>query len=116
MDSNNLYTAGFSGGSRIASAIAFSNSSIDGMIGCSAGLIQSFGIEPEKGMELDYVGMVGNQDMNYLEMLSLGERLDQLDIENTIFVYEGGHSWPHDTLIVEAANWLRLRAMQENRL
>ena len=105
-----IYTAGFSGGSRLASAIAVLAGSIQGVIGCGAGFSGNSAHIPALGSSFSYVGLVGDRDMNYQEMQRAGLWLKSMKIENEILVYEDDHRWPPPEQLVRAFGWLELQA------
>jgi hypothetical protein len=109
IDNRRIYTSGFSGGSRVASMIALQNNLITGVIACGAGLPNDGGLD--KLPSFSYFGMVGNHDMNYIEMYDLGKKLDSLGINSEIRVFEGGHDWPSPDLLQEAVEWMEIQAM-----
>jgi len=110
IDDRRIYTSGFSGGSRVASMIALQNNIITGIIACGAGLPNDAGFD--KIPSFSYFGIVGNRDMNYLEMYDLGKKLDSLGINSEIRVFEGGHDWPSPGLLQEAVEWMEIQAMK----
>jgi tetratricopeptide (TPR) repeat protein len=109
IDSRRIYTAGFSGGSRVASMIALNNKNISGVIGCGAGF--PYYADFNNSASFNYFGIVGNRDMNYLEMCDLEKKLDNLGISVELRIFNGGHTWPSPDLLEEAVEWLELKAM-----
>ncbi|MEX0289922.1 MAG: hypothetical protein AB3N14_12500 [Flavobacteriaceae bacterium] len=105
-----IYTAGFSGGSRLASAIAVLAGSIQGVIGCGAGFSGNTAHIPTVGSSFSYVGLIGDRDMNYQEMQRAGLWLSSMKIENEILSYEDDHRWPPPEQLVRAIGWLELQA------
>jgi hypothetical protein len=110
IDHGRLYTSGFSGGSRVASMIAINSESISGVIACGAGFPNYSGLKSLP--TFDYYGLVGNRDMNYLEMCDLEKQLDSLGLSSEFHIFNGGHIWPSPDLIEEAVGWMDLKAMQ----
>jgi hypothetical protein len=109
IDTERIYTAGFSGGSRVASSVAQSFGHVRGVIGCSAG----FTINGPNEKSFDFIGIAGNQDMNYLEMAELEENLKHTSMRHYFLVFEGKHKWPPEGLISEAVFWLETNAMRD---
>ncbi len=105
-----IYTAGFSGGSRVASSIAIYKGGIAGVIGCSAGFPAV--TEPIQ-FHFDYIGFVGDEDMNYLEMITLQEALQEAGYRHLLVVFHGGHHWPPAATIAEAFTWMEANAMRD---
>jgi hypothetical protein len=110
IDPGMIYTSGFSGGSRVASLIAFVNRNISGVIACGAGFPNYSGFN--KNLSFNYYGLVGNRDMNYLEMYDLEEKLDSVGMTVELRIFNGSHDWPATDLIEEAVGWMELKAMQ----
>lgn len=113
IDDKQIYTAGFSGGSRLASSIAVLTNSIQGVIGCGAGFANEANIVPTFNNNFSYVGLVGDEDMNYHEMLDLKIWLNKININNELFTYEDGHRWPKSNQIMRALGWLELQAYKK---
>lgn len=110
IDPNRVYTSGFSGGSRVASAVAALTGKINGVIACGAGFssISDYRLQQNSGVM--YVAIVGNQDMNYQEHRMLTEELEQKNITNHLILFNGGHQWPQPNYIYEAL--LRIELQQ----
>jgi len=65
-----IYVSGFSSGARLATAIAVSSESIQGVVGCGAGF-GGLPYVPTPQSKFSYVGLVGDRDMNYQEMIEI---------------------------------------------
>jgi hypothetical protein len=111
IDNRRIYTSGFSGGSRMAAMIAFKNTTVSGVIGCGAGFPGSTGVKVLP--RFDYFGLVGDCDMNYIEMANLKKRFDNTDVTYKLRIFEGGHEWPSNELLQEAVEWMELFAIQK---
>ena len=108
-----MYVSGFSGGSRLASAIASLTDQFVGVIGCGAGFS---GIQDHMPSTQDYlyVGLCGNRDMNYSEMLTNKGYLDLIKFKSTLITYNGDHRWPPPEQILRAFDWLYLQKSKQN--
>ncbi len=109
IDKNQIFLAGFSGGSRLASAIAVLTDQINGVIACGAG----FSLEPSHRpsfQKFSYAGICGDRDMNYTEMIQAKGYLQKLNFTNTLFTYKGDHKWPPSEQILQAFEWLEIRS------
>ena len=106
IDQKRIYTAGFSGGSRLAASIAILTNQIAGVVACGAGFSQL----PSPDSNFAYVGLVGDEDMNFQEMRSNQRMLDNLSIKNTLFTYSDGHNWPTQDQMIRAIAWLEIQA------
>lgn len=112
LDRERLYLAGFSGGSRIASSIAMITGKFAGVIGCGAGF--SPGYPPNFDIDFDYIGLIGNRDFNYQEMMNLDRWLKTFDVNHETLEFEGGHDWPPAGTIDQALLWMKIRSMDKH--
>lgn len=112
VDKGRVYTAGFSGGSRVASTIAIMKGGVYGVIGCSGGFPAIS--EPIKN-KFDYCGIAGELDMNFIEMLTLDKQLDNSSVRHEFLRFIGKHEWPPKRTVEEAFLWLELVAMRDNK-
>ncbi len=104
-----VFLAGFSGGSRLASAIAVLTNQITGVVGCGAG----FSMQPSHVPSIQnflYAGVCGNRDMNYTEMIRAQGYLKRFNFTNALFTYDGNHSWPPSNEILKAFDWLDIQS------
>ncbi|WP_143099903.1 hypothetical protein [Robiginitalea myxolifaciens] len=107
LDNENIYTAGFSGGARLAGAIAVLSGSIRGVIGCGASFSQNTGHFPAPGANFVWAGIVGNKDMNYQELLQAEGWLNSISVPNRLFFFDGRHRWPPQDAILRAMRYLK---------
>ncbi|MNQ57115.1 hypothetical protein D3C85_712590 [compost metagenome] len=113
IDTSQLYISGFSGGARLASFFGISTGAFQGVIACGASFngMDKF-IPPSNNFS--YVGMVGDKDMNYQEMIENKEGLDKAKIVNTLFISHEKHAWPKQSEILRAFEWLEIQAYKKN--
>ena len=107
IDTGRMYLAGFSGGSRLATAIACLSNKFSAVIGCGAG----FSGAPEHTptfQDFIYVGLCGNEDTNYREMLDNKRFFKQFNFKNALITFDGNHQWPPRKEITRAFRWLVL--------
>lgn len=113
VDNKRIYTGGFSGGSRLAGALALLYGPVAGIIACGAGLPQV----PNNVLMADtgivYVATTGFTDMNFLELREVEKTLDALGIPTRIFDFDGTHDWPPPALASTCMSWLDLHAMKK---
>ena len=116
IDYKQIYTTGFSGGSRAALGIAVITGSVAGVIGCGAVFpsVKEYLPGPENAKFL-YVGMVGLKDMNYLEHHNARQRLHDSGIDNHLILFDAGHEWPPSEKILQAAQWLELKRQVKSK-
>ena len=112
IDEKQIYTAGFSGGSRLATAIAALTGKIQGVVACGAGLSINESFTPTTEM-FSFVGLVGDEDMNYQEMFTTKNKLDKFEVSNQLFVYNDSHRWSPKEQLARAFGWLELRAYEK---
>ena len=114
IDPKRVYTAGFSGGARLASSIALLTRQVQGVVACGAGMASSpayFQVsEPDN---FSYAGIVGNVDMNYREMVNTRNWLNRLKVSNECFEFAGDHQWPPPEELVLAFDWLQMEAFRK---
>ena len=115
VDTTRMYTTGFSGGSRVATAVAVLSQKVSGIIGCGAGFSSLSDYRPSLNNTFVYVGIVGNKDMNYQEHRSVEKELDALAISNLRIVFDGRHSWPLADQIKLAFHWLELQTSKKGQ-
>ncbi len=110
INAKQVYTAGFSGGAKVAASIAIQQGGITGVISIAAGL-------PQAGQQtanfFDFVGIVGIDDFNYLEMKELDRQMAILGFSHNLFITDRGHEWPDDSTINSAVEWLQIIAMKK---
>jgi len=112
---NRIYVAGFSGGSRMATSIAVLSGQIAGVIACGAGFASVPTYRPST-QDFYYVGICGDRDMNYREMLDSTTYLNRLKFQNTFFTFDGNHRWPPNEQILMAFDVLEIEAHKKGVL
>ena len=115
INEDRVYTAGFSGGSRLATAVAVLTKQMAGVIACGAGFSPYILHKPMVREDFSFVGLVGERDMNYQEMLSVQDWLDGLQMYNELFINGDEHRWPPSEQILKAFDWLELEAFRRNQ-
>jgi len=111
IDERRIYTAGMSGGARVALGVTLGSPNlIAGVIASSAGYPDS---TPRKRLPFVLFGTAGSDDFNWLEMRALDR---ELTTPHRLAVFDGGHVWLSSELAVEALEWLDFQAMFSGRL
>lgn len=106
IDPKRMYTAGMSGGSRVALALALEVGKIAGVIASSAGYPD--GVR-RKTLRFPVFATAGTEDFNHLEM----RRFDSdLTTPHHLVIFEGGHVWLSSALALEAVEWMEIQAMK----
>jgi predicted esterase len=110
IDPRRIYTAGLSGGARVASSIALAcKGCIVGVIANGVGLPNG---ATTPGPEVaDWFLVAGTTDFNYPELLHLKEALDARNAASRFVVYDGEHNWMSKDFAERALAWLQLRAL-----
>jgi hypothetical protein len=110
IDPRRIYTAGLSGGARVASTVALAcKTCIAGVIANSAGLPNGASL-PGPDVS-DWFLVAGTTDFNYPEQLHLKESFDARKVVSRFVVFEGPHNWMPKELAERALAWFQLRAM-----
>ena len=109
IDPKRMYTAGLSGGARVAMQVALGTGKIAGVIASSAGFPDA---RPRKTVPFAVFGTAGTEDFNYLEMRKLDRALTT---PHRVAIFEGGHTWLSSGLAVEALEWMEIQAMKSDR-
>ena len=112
VDKARRYTAGFSGGARVAAALAILYGTFEGVIGCGAGFSSNY--PPNFDMQFSYIGLIGNRDYNFQEMMLLDDKLSTFRIDHYICEFPGSHEWPPALVLKDAVQWLHFKAMKND--
>lgn len=110
IDPRRIYTAGLSGGARVASSVALAcKTCIAGVIANSAGLPN--GANPPGPEVSEWFLAAGTTDFNYTEQLHLKETFDARHVVSRFEVFDGPHNWMPKEFADRALAWFQLRAM-----
>ena len=114
LDEHRVYTSGFSGGARVAGAMALSSpGQIAGVIAHGAGYPNSRHRTTDK---LLYYFAVGDKDFNWREVISISHEREKDGLTYRVNVYSGTHQWAPASVMEDAVQWLQLKAMQAGDL
>ncbi|HEV9037807.1 MAG TPA: hypothetical protein VGQ51_14330 [Puia sp.] len=104
-----LYTAGFSGGAKVASFVAIQHPEIKGVIVNGAGLPDgvSAGDFP-----FSITAIAGEGDMNMTDLVALDGQLDKTRTRHRILFFDGKHEWAPETTMRTAFIGWQLDAME----
>jgi predicted esterase len=105
IDSTRVYTAGMSGGARVAMKIALDSRQIAGVFASSAGFPDEFIAR----VPFPVFGSAGTDDFNHLEMYQLDRRMTSA---HRVLYFEGGHTWLPAEMAMQAVEWMELQAMK----
>src|SRR6185312_12117682 len=103
-----IYTAGFSGGAKVASYVAIQHSQVKGVIANGAGLPDgvSAGDFP-----FSFTAIAGEGDMNMTDLAGLDAGLDRTRTRHRILYFSGIHQWAPAATMRRAFAGLDLDAM-----
>ena len=114
VNSNRFYTAGFSSGAKFASLVPFFIKQVNGVISCGS-FVASVELLDDKN-PFHYIGIVGNEDYNYTQMLQGRELLNKMKFPNNLLVFDGGDRWTDYSLIDKALKILTLSAIAKGNV
>ncbi len=109
VDNQRIYTAGFSGGAKVASSIALYKEGVAGVIACGSGFDK---INQQITSRFDLISIVGLEDFNYQEVKKLHYSLSEFGFNQEIIVFDGTHTWPSTKELDKAVDWLEIMAMK----
>ncbi|MCB9234964.1 MAG: hypothetical protein H6581_25140 [Bacteroidia bacterium] len=109
IDSTRIYLAGFSGGARVATALALESGKIRGVIGCGAGFPALEKWQPRANLPFLFAGIVGDLDMNWLEMHDTERLLTELEASSRLITFHGPHQWPDPPFLAQALDFFVLQ-------
>ncbi|MBS1587028.1 MAG: hypothetical protein JSS82_15960 [Bacteroidetes bacterium] len=111
IDPYRIYTAGFSGGSRVACALAMQ----DGGVAAVLGIAAAYPAEQGTQSKFDYFGMVGDRDFNLNEMRQWDASLDQNGMAHQLLTSGATHGWASADDMEMAMLWIQARAMKNQK-
>ena len=105
IDLKRMYTAGMSGGARVAIMLAQNSPEIAGVFASSAGYSTTF----HKSERFPIFGSAGTEDFNYREMRAV-DRL--MTSPHRVEIFEGGHTWLPIEMATRGVEWMEIQAMK----
>lgn len=111
VDMKRIYTGGMSGGARMATTMAVVNNEIAGVIaiGASYNFLQA----PTAKNNFTFIGVAGDKDMNYLELVKATREIRSLGIKSHMITYDGKHRWCEEPQATEALQWIEIHAIKK---
>ena len=110
INSNRIYTCGFSGGAKVASYVALHNNNIKSVIAGGAGLPDG---TPAGNFNFSFTAIAGEGDMNMTDLVATNNELDKTQTRHRIIFFEGKHEWaPESTMNIAFAS-LQLDGIHE---
>ena len=115
LDERRIYTSGFSGGARMAGAMALTCGAcqIAGVIAHGAGYPSSHkgGVDAR----LLYYFAIGERDFNWPEVIATRREREELGLRYRVRTFPGSHQWAPPEVMEDAIEWMKLNAMQSGR-
>lgn len=109
IDKKRVYTAGFSGGARVASSVAIYKGGITGVIAIAGGLPK---VGQEVSYKFDFAAIVGVEDFNLLELRTLDKQMNQLGFPHLLTITQNGHEWPAEKILRTTVEWFEIQSMK----
>jgi len=100
-----VYTAGMSGGARVAMMLALSSDRIAGVLASSAGFPDEF----HETVRFPVFGSMGTNDFNHYEMYALDRNLKS---PHRVEMFDGTHEWLPVELATNGVEWMEIQAMK----
>jgi predicted esterase len=112
LDERRVYASGFSGGARVAAAMALScpQCQMAGIIAHGAGYPSS---RADSNDKLLYFFAVGNRDFNWPEVAMIRRQREAHGQPYRVRIFDGSHQWAPVEVMEDAIQWLILKAMQQ---
>lgn len=109
-----IYVGGFSGGGRFSTLIPTFIKGVQGVLVSGASVANTEVLTSRNPFHL--IGIVGNEDYNYPEMMDVEKILNGMRFPNQLLVFEGGHEWPDTKHLGNALEIFTLAAMAKGRI
>jgi dienelactone hydrolase len=114
LEAHRIYTSGFSGGARIAGAMALGcpKCEIAGVVAHGAG----YPSDHPPADKLLYFFALGNEDFNWPEIMAARADREEHRQAYRVRVFSGTHQWAPANIMEDALQWLTLKSMQAGDL
>jgi predicted esterase len=111
IDEHRTYVSGFSGGARVAGAMALncSQCQIAGVVAHGAGYPSG---KPNTKDHLLYYLAVGDRDFNWPEVVTVRREREDQGLPFRVRTYSGTHQWAPADVMEDAVQWFILHSMQ----
>ena len=108
-----IYTAGFSGGAKVAGYVALQHPEIKGVIANGAGLPDG---APADNYGFSLTALAGEGDMNMTELVAINAAFDKTSTRHRIIVFNGKHEWAPEATMDKAFSGFQFDAMRSKLL
>ncbi|WP_076456062.1 alpha/beta hydrolase [Zobellia uliginosa] len=109
-----VYTGGFDVGGRFSSLVPTFVKGVDGVVACGASIANVEVLTSRNPFH--FIGIVGDEDFRYPQMLKVEKILNRLKFPNQLLVFDGGHEWPDGKELSAALKMLTLVAMAKGNV
>lgn len=113
IDSQRIYTCGFSGGAKAAIYLAMRQSIISGVIACGAILPDML---QQNNLPYSFTAITGEGDMNRSDIIAANNDLDKTGADHRLLFFNGIHEWPPLPVMDKAFAALAFDAMRKNKI
>jgi pimeloyl-ACP methyl ester carboxylesterase len=113
IDLQRIYTAGFSGGAKVAGYVALQHPEIKGVIANGAGLPDG---TPAGNYNFSFTALAGEGDMNMTELVAINAAFDKTATRHRIILFNGKHEWAPAKTMDNAFAGLQFDAMYNKLL
>ena len=113
IDLQRIYTAGFSGGAKVAGYVALQHPEIKGVIANGAGLPDG---TPADNYSFSFTALAGEGDMNMTELVAINAAFDKTRTRHRIILFNGKHEWAPEKTMDKAFAGLQFDAMYNKLL
>lgn len=110
IDNRRIYTAGFSGGAKVAVYLALQHPEVKGVIANGAGLPDG---TPAGDFTFSFTAIAGYGDMNLTELIAISNDLENTRTRHRIICFDGIHEWAPVNSMNLAFAGLQFDAMQQ---
>jgi hypothetical protein len=108
INSNRIYTCGFSGGAKVAGYVALKYPGVKGVIANGAGLPDGV---PAADFNFSFTAIAGEGDMNMTDLVAITGGLDNSTTRHRIIFFDGKHEWAPESSMGMAFAGLQFDAM-----
>jgi dienelactone hydrolase/Flp pilus assembly protein TadD len=114
IDPERVYTAGFSGGARLATEVALETGAVAGAFAIGGSFRKRETIE--RSIPFVILGASGTRDMNHREMQRVHARLLERELPTRHLTYDGPHAWAPADVCMAAVEWFEIQAIRRELL
>lgn len=113
IDPQRIYTAGFSGGAKVAGYVALNHPEIKGVIAMGAGLPDGV---PAGNYAFSFTAMAGEGDLNMTDLVAVNAAFDKTTTRHRIMLYPAKHEWAPAGIMDKALTGFLFDAMYHKQI